>query len=634
MNSIKFSTLALLILSFHVVFGQNLPPNGAKTMLNGISIKEIDNSEILNGRSNPDGKKLDIRPASLDSTISPKQVAYIIENFGVNKFEFHDFKGKIDIHGDSIKRLKNTRKLKPFSETDSTCFTSDLELYFTECREISINMANLKTVDWKSHRGYNFIEINNSVISHLQVFTWFSNQDVWLYRSCLGSAEIFCNKNSSNSSIVFDSNVFIPKRDDMISRVKYVLPGRIPKHNRISTSGNYEILEFTSNKIIDATGNFNLAFEVDCDEFICKNNDFQSSYLIFNGLKINSSFNFFNNQHEGGLGLKGVEFPPKIENTYLDWKEIGGHKILTFSTIEAEENWLTGTQILDGFMISSNQDTIYQNFSLFKNLISQYKSLLDLFNTQGDQISYNGCYKEMKEIQTQYFKLQYLGNKSVEGWFNWKINQFLNWYCDYGTNPVKALIYCFYVLLIFSGLYIVFPSEKDNLASGSLIGYFNGKISLFYTQKKDVEAENFTGSESLGRLEELARLIQNNKSETPLALSWFGGPITRLMLLYLNLRLWLNNKFAMPEKRLAQKSTADRLILGTWITLHVVGFLFWGLVMRILNAFALSLNAFVTLGYGEIEAIGIARYLAVLEGALGWFFLGIFSVSLISQILQ
>ena len=77
-----------------------------------------------------------------------------------------------------------------------------------------------------------------------------------------------------------------------------------------------------------------------------------------------------------------------------------------------------------------------------------------------------------------------------------------------------------------------------------------------------------------------------------------------------------------------------RITTGSYISLSLMGFFAWGLAMRVINATTLSLNAFVTLGYGEISARGIARYLCVLEGLLGWFFLSLFSVSLISQILQ
>ncbi|MEI9917192.1 MAG: hypothetical protein WDO14_00150 [Bacteroidota bacterium] len=61
----------------------------------------------------------------------------------------------------------------------------------------------------------------------------------------------------------------------------------------------------------------------------------------------------------------------------------------------------------------------------------------------------------------------------------------------------------------------------------------------------------------------------------------------------------------------------------------------WSIVVNlfvtILNAYALSLNAFVTLGFGEIPTKGFARYVTIAEGFLGWFLLTLFSVALISQ---
>jgi hypothetical protein len=50
-----------------------------------------------------------------------------------------------------------------------------------------------------------------------------------------------------------------------------------------------------------------------------------------------------------------------------------------------------------------------------------------------------------------------------------------------------------------------------------------------------------------------------------------------------------------------------------------------------LNAITLSLNSFVTLGFGEIPTRGVARYVTIAEGFLGWFLLTLFSVALISQ---
>ena len=59
----------------------------------------------------------------------------------------------------------------------------------------------------------------------------------------------------------------------------------------------------------------------------------------------------------------------------------------------------------------------------------------------------------------------------------------------------------------------------------------------------------------------------------------------------------------------------------------------WGIVVSLFNAFTLSVNSFVTLGFGVIPTKGLAKYVCILEGFLGWFLLSIFVVSLINQVL-
>jgi len=55
--------------------------------------------------------------------------------------------------------------------------------------------------------------------------------------------------------------------------------------------------------------------------------------------------------------------------------------------------------------------------------------------------------------------------------------------------------------------------------------------------------------------------------------------------------------------------------------------------IHLLNALTLSLNAFTTLGFGDIPTHGAARYVTIVQGFIGWFLLTIFSVSLINQVL-
>ena len=58
-----------------------------------------------------------------------------------------------------------------------------------------------------------------------------------------------------------------------------------------------------------------------------------------------------------------------------------------------------------------------------------------------------------------------------------------------------------------------------------------------------------------------------------------------------------------------------------------------GFAISLINAMTLSLNSFVTLGFGSIPTTGLARYVCILQGFIGWFLLSIFTASLINQVM-
>lgn len=78
------------------------------------------------------------------------------------------------------------------------------------------------------------------------------------------------------------------------------------------------------------------------------------------------------------------------------------------------------------------------------------------------------------------------------------------------------------------------------------------------------------------------------------------------------------------------RSTLNKHEKGTFKSLLKTTGLFF---LSYLNAFTLSLNAFVTLGFGTIPTKGAARYVCVVQGFLGWFLLSLFSVALINQVI-
>jgi hypothetical protein len=82
----------------------------------------------------------------------------------------------------------------------------------------------------------------------------------------------------------------------------------------------------------------------------------------------------------------------------------------------------------------------------------------------------------------------------------------------------------------------------------------------------------------------------------------------------------------LPKSRQVWKSI---LLIGAFIFAII-----YDLLVKVINALMLSINTFTTLGFGEIPIKGLPRYLAIIQGFIGWFMLTIFSVSLISQLLN
>jgi hypothetical protein len=59
--------------------------------------------------------------------------------------------------------------------------------------------------------------------------------------------------------------------------------------------------------------------------------------------------------------------------------------------------------------------------------------------------------------------------------------------------------------------------------------------------------------------------------------------------------------------------------------------LIFGFVISFINALMLSLNAFTTLGFGNIPTKGVGRYICIIQGFIGWFLLSVFTVALFNQ---
>ncbi len=270
-----------------------------------------------------------------------------------------------------------------------------------------------------------------------------------------------------------------------------------------------------------------------------------------------------------------------------------------------------------------------------KNIVPVYNKLLTIYDASADIESYNSCYNQMKKIEKTASKVKFETEHKIIYWFRWKMDNFLEYFNAYGTDPVLSLVNSFYWILGFAIIYILFPSEDDNLRFHNIRQAISRYVSHFSEQQKQFFTADEIYEKELVSIRTMKSEFHANIGKLPPIVSFIGMPFYYLgfLLTVIRHRIRSTVKFTIYQDW-GEQTQWGRLKTSTIISFNFLGFLLWGIFMRAVNSFALSLNAFVTLGYGEIEAKGIARYFCVVEGMVGWFLLSIFSVSLISQILQ
>lgn len=224
------------------------------------------------------------------------------------------------------------------------------------------------------------------------------------------------------------------------------------------------------------------------------------------------------------------------ESSYINFRETFKDRMLGW---HVEKNGKEIFYSADGDQIADTR--------FYTNLLRMHKRFHDFYLKGGDILSANYVYTRIKDLETRHLKYEYDQSPSFDHWTRIKLNQLLWFYTRYGTDPARAIIISFWVVLAFGFVYIFFPSSWD------------------VTSKSKV----------------LTDLIE--------------------------LR-------SLKEGRLRKSMVI--LVSALFI---------------LLNAFTLSLNSFITLGFGEIPTKGFARYMTIIEGSMGWLLLTLFSVALISQ---
>ena len=296
-----------------------------------------------------------------------------------------------------------------------------------------------------------------------------------------------------------------------------------------------------------------------------------------------------------------------------------------------------------------NYDELYASDSVFNSYKTKYKIELedaykfemqqlgqfyDFYKLQHDSDYANQVYIEFKDLETKRYAYLHNNNPTFNSYFTWKINQFLKIFSGYGTNPSLSIIFSLYVVFIFAIIYMLFPNSWETGKKNKLMKrlqfftkYFRQKegIREIYEEEKQASVMSYN---------EFKKYMHSSKKEIPKFFLWLTKPIYYFSSYNYKMTGRILKHTDILKGRWVDLPKKRKILTSIIMSLWIVGLIVIDLLIKFFNALTLSINTFTTLGFGEIPIKGIPRYLAVIQGFIGWFMLTIFSVSLISQLLN
>ncbi len=325
------------------------------------------------------------------------------------------------------------------------------------------------------------------------------------------------------------------------------------------------------------------------------------------------------------IGILNFDFPES--NSNIPWYNLGGEKLSIFYTEESD--------LVIPYQAKSHEE-LSDNLK-YNDLLSAYTKLNTLYHDRGDISSANGSYVEIKDIETRKQAFTQKINPTLNNLINHKLNVFLRFFSDYATNPGKSLIQSLWIILIFTILYMFTFSRWDGMNYRYYLHQFS-RFSEYLTTDKPIDAV-FTKEITLNNndIQELRRKYETEGKEMPRILKLFGGPLHFLGKFRYDIIPGLIKLFNFHPGRWADITTKRKRIWSGFLILFIsILFLIYVVIVKFINSLLLSLNSFVVIGFGALpeEDEWFAMYLSIIEGMVGWFLLTIFTITLLSQVLQ
>jgi hypothetical protein len=337
-----------------------------------------------------------------------------------------------------------------------------------------------------------------------------------------------------------------------------------------------------------------------------------------------STAGYLTNSTVSNIDLEGALLPEN--NTYMPFNQIS-------QKVGLYETKMVNDSIQTTYYKALSPEELRDKKS-YDLLIASYKLLLKSYQNRGDMESYNVCYLEMRDKETAYYKYILNSEPSFDNFLTHKLNVFLRAFSNYGTKPTKAIMFSIYVILFFALIYLFFPNSWDRHGKNRLVDrynfffkYMNRKAGIHEVYLEDHQDEMMTYDQFKENIINSKHKVPKFFTATALPLYRWAVSGTKLSASFLKrIDIMKGTWSELPKSKRVWKSV---LLVGAFLIAVV-----YDIFIKMLNALMLSINTFTTLGFGEIPIKGLPRYLAIIQGFIGWFMLTIFSVSLISQLLN
>ena len=322
------------------------------------------------------------------------------------------------------------------------------------------------------------------------------------------------------------------------------------------------------------------------------------------------------------IGIQNFDFPEA--NTNIPWDNLKGQKLALFQTE-------LSTLIVP---YQAKTETQLGKTLMYNDLISMYKKFNKLYLERGDIQSANGSYVEIKEIETSRQEYIQKVNPSTSNYINLLLNKVLSYFSDYATNPGKSVKRAWELLLFFTLLYMLTFSEWDGMNYNYYLQQFRMFARYITTTEEIKDIYLKKENPDIDLMHEIREDYLRKHKKVPKAIVLFGEPLHLLGRLRMVMMPRLITFFNFQKDDWESLNTKRKVWSGLMIFFIIISFIAYVLVVKFFNGFIMSLNSFVVIGFGALPEKGLAMYICIIEGIIGWFLLTIFTITLFSQVLQ